>query len=123
MRVLVAESDSAQRVFLSVWLAEMSAVELAGLARNHAELLPALHVSKADVLVVAWELLATAYQDVLQELDTLQPRPYMIVIVTGQPMQTPPQLMRGMRFIARAGLPEALRQTLAEIHTQVGNAG
>lgn len=123
MRVLVAESDSAQRVCLSVWLAELNAVELAGLARNHAELLPALRVSKAHVLVVAWELLAAVYQEVLRELDTLQPRPRVLVISTEQPTEGLPQQANGIRFIARAELPEALHHTLTEIHTQVGNAG
>ncbi len=80
MRVLIAESDLEQRICLSIWLAEIGSSELAGLARSRKELLPAIRVSNADVIVASWDLLASDFDALLKEFHALQPIPKIIIV-------------------------------------------
>ena len=117
MRVLVAESDLDLRIRLCFWLEQIESAELAGLARNRAELLPAMRVSNADVIVVNFDLVAVGFEDVLAALQALRPVPKTIVIGWQQELGVTLRNRGVDAFIYGPDLPDALCETMGNIFT------
>lgn len=119
MRVLIAESDLEQRICLSIWLAKVGSSELAGLARSRKELLPAIRVSNADIIVASWDLLASDFDALLKEFRALQPVP-KIIIVSWQTELDEMLLNRGVDAVIQLSeLPQALYAVLEHMKLEV----
>lgn len=112
MQVVVAAQNPRLRTALCVWLGHLEGTELAGVARNGSELLPALQIAEADLVILDWDLLGVQDATLLDQVQRLEPPP-RIIIVCWQSEQACDAAELGIYAVLdKARLPDSLFEIL-----------
>lgn len=119
MQVVVAVQDQRLRTALCVWLGHQEGTELAGVARKGSELLPALQIAEANVLILDWDLLAGRDAILLDQVKRLESPP-RIIVVCWQSEQACDAAELGIDLVAdKARLPQSLSEILGEHGSEI----
>ena len=80
MRLFIADADPVLRVSLQIRLHEEPGMNVTGMAVQTNGLLAQLEASRPDVLLLDWQLPGASVEELLDQINALEPPPKIIVL-------------------------------------------
>ena len=118
-RVYLADAKPEERSALRLLLLDLE-MELAGEAADWPTMLDQVPVSRADILLVDWDLLPTAPTTALEELRRACPAPLVIVLISQLDAREQAALSSGAdAFISKGETPDRVAERLRAVAANV----
>lgn len=120
-RIFIACADERLRIALLLFLEDVPGLAVVGITDRLQSLLPQLEASRAEVLLLEWQLVPQAFKDLMAEIHHLT-YPHKIIYFSSNPDERQQVLANGADyFILKNAPPDELLPILNKIDLQSTN--